>query len=147
MKPRQVKPRQMKPRLFAAAILGIAASLTLAGCNEGQEPRTYIVATGGNPAHGKQLIQAYGCGACHMVPGVHGARGLVGPPLFYLSQRTMIAGELPNTPEDLTRWIEHPKSVNPKTAMPDLGLTEDQAYDIAAYLYTLRGAEGTRWID
>ncbi|HEX3966935.1 MAG TPA: c-type cytochrome [Edaphobacter sp.] len=137
----------MKPPLFAGAILGIAASLALAGCNEGQEPRTYVIATGGNPEHGKQLIQSYGCGACHIVPGVHGARGLVGPPLFYLSQRTMIAGELPNTPDDVARWIEHPKSVNPKTAMPDLGLTEDQAYDIAAYLYTLRGAEGTRWID
>jgi cytochrome c1 len=137
----------VKPPLFAGAILGIAASLALAGCNEGQEPRTYVIATGGNPEHGKQLIQSYGCGACHIVPGVHGARGLVGPPLFYLSQRTMIAGELPNTPDDVARWIEHPKSVNPKTAMPDLGLTEDQAYDIAAYLYTLRGAEGTRWID
>lgn len=137
----------MKPPLFAGAILGIAASLALAGCNEGQEPRTYVIATGGNPEHGKQLIQSYGCGACHIVPGVHGARGLVGPPLFYLSQRTMIAGELPNTPDNVARWIEHPKSVNPKTAMPDLGLTEDQAYDIAAYLYTLRGAEGTRWID
>jgi cytochrome c1 len=63
---------------------------------------------------------------------------LVGPPLIYFSQRTMIAGELPNTQENLVRWIEHPRQVEPKTAMPDLGLDDDQAYDIAAYLYTLR---------
>ena len=83
----------------------LSACLMLAGCNEGKATRPYIVATGGNPQHGKELIQSYGCGACHMVPGVRGARGLVGPPLFYLSQRTMIAGELPNSPGNLARWI------------------------------------------
>jgi cytochrome c1 len=54
------------------------------------------------------------------------------------SERTMIAGELPNTPENLVRWVENPRAVEPNTAMPDLGLTQDQAYDVAAYLYTLR---------
>jgi cytochrome c1 len=50
----------------------------------------------------------------------------------------MIAGELPNSPDNLARWIQNPKSVEPGTAMPDLGLTTDQAQDVAAYLYTLR---------
>jgi cytochrome c1 len=59
----------------------------------------------------------------------------------------MIAGELPNTPANLTHWIQHPREVEPKTAMPELGVTEDEAYDIAAYLYTLRGQKGTSWID
>lgn len=125
-------------------LLGSVA-LVLSGCNGGKETRPYTVYTGGNAAHGKQLIVGYGCGACHMVPGVSGARGLVGPPLFYLGQRTMIAGMLPNSPDNLAHWIEHPRSVNPKTAMPDLGLTSDQAYDIAAYLYTLQGPEGYPW--
>lgn len=129
------------------AVLMVSLCGALAGCNAGKTQRPYVVATMGNPEHGKQLITGYGCGACHMIPGVHAARGLVGPPLFYLSERTMIAGELPNTPANLAHWIEHPKSVEPKTAMPDLGLSEDQAYDIAAYLYTLRGPEGTSWID
>lgn len=132
----------MNVRLLATLVFGMP--LVLTGCNEGKATRPYIVATGGNPQHGKELIQSYGCGACHMVPGVHGARGLVGPPLFYLGQRTMIAGELPNSPGNLARWIQHPRTVEPKTAMPDLGLTKDQAYDVAAYLYTLPGPEGTR---
>jgi len=137
----------VKGRVLAPALLSIAACCVLAGCNAGKAKRPYVVSTMGNAEHGKQLMLSYGCGACHMVPGVHGARGLVGPPLFYLGDRTMIAGELPNTPQNLAHWIQHPKSVEPKTAMPDLGLTEDQAYDIAAYLYTLRGPEGTSWID
>ncbi|HEY4010393.1 MAG TPA: c-type cytochrome [Acidobacteriaceae bacterium] len=123
----------------------LAVGMALCGCNGGTATKPYIVYTGGNAAHGKQLIRGYGCGACHMVPGVDGARGLVGPPLFYLGQRTMIAGMLPNSPDNLAHWIEHPTSVNPKTAMPDLGLTSDQAYDIAAYLYTVQGPEGNLW--
>ena len=129
------------------ALATVSVSLLLAGCNDGAMTRPYVVASGGNPQHGKQLIEDYGCGACHIVPGVHAARGMVGPPLYFLGQRTMIAGELPNSPGNLARWIQHPRSVEPKTAMPDLGLTEDQAYDIAAYLYTLPGPEGKRWTD
>jgi cytochrome c1 len=62
----------------------------------------------------------------------------VGPPLILFGERTMIAGELPNTPDNLVRWLENPQMIENGTAMPDLGLTVDQAYDIAAYLYTLR---------
>lgn len=50
----------------------------------------------------------------------------------------MIAGELPNTPDNLVRWIKDPKLVEPGTAMPDLGLSDEQARDVAAYLYTLQ---------
>ena len=92
----------------------------------------------GNAHEGKYLIGQYGCGACHIVPGVRGARGLVGPPLYYWGDRTMIAGELPNTPDNLIRWLENPKAIEPKNAMPDVGLSKEQATDIAAYLYTLR---------
>ncbi len=80
----------------------------------------------------------YGCGKCHNVPGIHGANGVVGPPLVALSRRTYIAGNFPNTPENLVHWVMAPQSMKPKTAMPELGLTEPQARDVAAYLYTLR---------
>jgi cytochrome c1 len=63
---------------------------------------------------------------------------MVGPPLDFFSRRTMIAGELPNTPDNLVRWIENPPSVEAGTAMPKLGLSDEQARDVAAYLYTLR---------
>jgi len=54
------------------------------------------------------------------------------------AERTMVAGEIPNTPENLVKWVQNPPSIEPNTAMPDLGLSESQAQDIAAYLYTLR---------
>jgi cytochrome c1 len=97
-----------------------------------------MVSVNGNPQDGKQLIQSFGCGSCHTIPGIHTAQGVVGPPLMFFARRTMIAGELPNSPENLVRWIENPAAVEPKTAMPNLGVTDEQARDIASYLYTLR---------
>jgi cytochrome c1 len=116
----------------------LIATALLSGCRGGQELKTYAIATNGDPGRGHELIESYGCGSCHTIPGVHNANGLVGPPLMYFSRRTMIAGELPNTSDNLARWLEHPRSVEPKTAMPELGLNDDQADDMVAYLYTLR---------
>jgi cytochrome c len=93
---------------------------------------------GGDPARGKSQIVVYGCGSCHVIPGVGGANGLVGPPLTKFAHRTFIAGEVPNTSDFLVRWISVPQAIEPGTAMPNLGVSEAQARDIAAYLYTLR---------
>lgn len=96
------------------------------------------VVTGGSPARGKESIRRYGCGACHSIPGVAKASGQVGPPLDGIGRRAVLAGKLPNTPENLMGWIRNPQGVAPGTAMPELGVTERDARDIAAYLYTLR---------
>jgi cytochrome c1 len=124
-------------RLIAMPML-VFICLVLSACTGGEVVRAYNAPVNGNAKHGRQLIEAYGCGACHIIPGVHAAKGLVGPPLILFGARTMIAGELPNTPENLELWIENPRAVEPHTAMPDLGLNGAQAADIAAYLYTLR---------
>jgi cytochrome c len=120
--------------LFVAAI----AAIVVVGYEGNQEKVSFNVATGGQAKHGKQVILQKNCGSCHTIPGVTGAEGLVGPPLFFFSRRTFIAGQLPNTPQNLALWIRSPQSVNPKTAMPNLGLSEEEAKDVAAYLYTLR---------
>lgn len=137
----------MNRSLIVLAIACFSICIALTACNEGASTRPYNIGSVGNADQGKQLIQNYGCGACHIIPGVRGARGLVGPPLNYFADRTMIAGELPNTPPNLARWIQHPKQVEPGTAMPDLGVTQEQANDMAAYLYTLRGREGAPWTE
>lgn len=124
--------------LDGALVALTAACLGIAGCAHGQTPPGFSVSGGGNSQIGKEVIVSKGCGACHVIPGVPGARGLVGPPLFFFSRRTMIAGELPNTPDNLIRWIQDPKQVEPGTAMPDLNLNDQQARDVAAYLYTLQ---------
>jgi cytochrome c2 len=121
------------------ALVAIAAGvMRWTACENGKTTNVYTVYTGGDAHRGRQLIQQYRCGACHTIPGVEDANGLVGPPLLWWGRRTYIGGELPNKPENLVRWLESPKSVEPGTAMPTLGLTEQQARDVAAYLYTLR---------
>lgn len=87
-----------------------------------------------DPERGRELVNASGCGACHVIGGVHGANGAVGPPLTGIVQRSYIAGMLPNTPQNLALWIRSPQSVKPGNAMPDLGLSTREAEDIAAFL-------------
>ena len=122
---------------FACALFsGAVICAVLAGCGNRQNNTLTDV---GNPQRGKQLLSQYSCGACHIIPGIRTARGLVGPPLYFYGDRTIIAGQLPNTAANLMHWIEHPEQVDPKTAMPDLGVSQQQAGDMTAYLYTLRG--------
>lgn len=127
----------MNIRAIFPCVLWLSA-IGIGGCTGGRETPTYQVRMNGDPERGKQLIQYYGCGACHTIPGIYTARGVVGPPLTYFSRRTMIAGELPNSPNNLVRWIRNPKTIEPGTAMPVLGVTDSDAHDVAAYLYTLR---------
>lgn len=125
---------KIKGALIAVAV----ASVLLSGCGRQTSYQRAIALTGGNPHAGRQAIRKYGCQTCHTIPGIPGARGMVGPPLETIGNRYIIAGELPNTPENLTRWIQHPHQVEPHTMMPDMGVTEQDSRDIAAYLYSLR---------
>lgn len=91
-----------------------------------------------DPRRGKRAIEQYACVTCHQIPGIVGANAPVGPPLKEIGTRGFIAGVLPNTPENMVRWLRHPQAVSPMSAMPDLGVTERDARDIAAYLATIR---------
>lgn len=95
----------------------------------------------GNADTGARLMVEYGCGGCHVIPGVARARGTVGPSLAGLRDRAYLAGVLPNRPDDLVGWLMHPTVHAPQTVMPDLGVTEAQARHMAAHLYTLRGRQ------
>jgi cytochrome c len=94
--------------------------------------------TGGDAQRGRPAALRYQCGACHEIPGVPRAAGQTGPSLSKVADRVFIAGRLSNNPTDLIRWIRAPQSINPGGGMPDLGVTEADGRDIAAYLYTLR---------
>jgi len=94
--------------------------------------------TGGDPDHGRSLMVRYGCSTCHATPGSWPKAGGVGPPLDDLSQRVYVAGVLLNTPENLIAWIVDPPAIDPQTAMPRTGITEPEARDVAAFLYSIR---------
>lgn len=93
-----------------------------------------------NPAaieRGQAAFAQYGCTRCHRIPGVTGAQTDVGPPLVGMAARSYIAGVLANTPENMVWWLRFPQAIDPKTAMPYLGVGEEDALDMAAYLNTL----------
>jgi cytochrome c len=108
-------------------------SLALAAC----DLRTDMVQTGGDSTAGRQDLFRLGCGACHTIPGVVGAHGEVGPSLEGVAGHSYIAGQLPNQPTNLEHWIQHPHSIHPDSLMPELGVTDVESRDIAAYLYSL----------
>jgi putative membrane protein len=118
-------------RTKAAAASALLLLLTACGPVTPPEPK----AIDGDPARGRRAIAAYGCGACHVVPGVPGARGRVGPSLAGLADRPYVAGRLVNVTPSLVDWVRHPRRIDPQTIMPDLGVTETDARDIAAFLY------------
>ena len=89
---------------------------------------------------GQQIIATKPCVGCHTIPGVAGANGTVGPNLAGVAGRSTIAGgAVPNNgPADLKAWVENAPGVKPGTAMPNEGLTDDEATKVAAYLETLK---------
>ncbi|MFN2557879.1 MAG: cytochrome c family protein [Nitriliruptorales bacterium] len=114
-----------------------AAAFAVAAC--GGQPRTGAALEAPASADlGREAISYYGCGACHTISGVPNADGGAAPPIDHFSRRAYIAGRLANTPENLARWIEDPQAVEPGTAMPNLGVTPDDARNIAAYLHSMR---------
>jgi cytochrome c1 len=119
----------------AVAAVAVTAAALAAGCGQRALP-TYEPLTRGNPSEGARAVHALGCPACHRIPGVARASGLVGPPLDGLRQRVYLGGVLPNTADNLVAWIQDPPRFSPKTAMPNVGATEAQARDIAAFLYS-----------
>jgi cytochrome c2 len=123
-------------RRSLAAVAACAALIGAAGCSNVRREAAQL--TGGDPDRGVQLIGRYGCPACHTIPGVRGANAAVGPPLVRIASRTYLAGQIQNTPSNMVRWIQHPRGVEHGTAMPEMGVTDSDARDIAAYLYTLR---------
>jgi cytochrome c1 len=122
-----------RPVTRVALLLTLVAATA---CGGGDSEGGHLLAsTGGDAEAGEIAIAKHGCGSCHVIPGVERARGLVGPPLSDFAWRTYIAGRVYNTPANLEAWIRLPDSVEPGTVMPTLGVTPQEARDIAAYLY------------
>lgn len=120
-------------RFRRAPLLVTVLVLAATGCGA---TVSEITVPGGNADRGAQLVQAYGCGACHTIAGIRGADADIGPPLVDFGDRRLIAGRLPNTLPNLLHWLENPQAVAPGTVMPNLGLAQPQARDLAAYLYS-----------
>jgi cytochrome c2 len=130
---RVLRTPRLTRRAIAAALLTMVTS-SAGACRAAEGS----VIAGASVERGRQSLAGFGCGSCHEIRGVTGAHGKVGPPLDGVATRSIIAGELPNTPENMVRWIRDPVAIEPNTAMPNLQVSEEAARDMVAYLYTLR---------
>jgi cytochrome c len=124
--------------VVAVALTALVGSMSVWQSGRAAAEREAAELTGGNPSLGKDALRALGCVACHEVPGFAGTKPRAGPPLAGFALRTFVAGTTENTPHNLVQFIRDPRSVAPRSAMPKLPMSEDQARDMAAYLYTLR---------
>ncbi|WP_229217589.1 c-type cytochrome [Massilia forsythiae] len=126
----------------------LACAFLLAACKEpGAQPgnaapggaATVQAGTAlGDAATGKRLMAQYQCGACHAIPGVQGAGGGAGPSLEHMGSLSYIAGRIPNNGGNMVAWLRDPPALKPGTPMPALGLSEQEARHMAAYLRTLK---------
>lgn len=121
-------------------LLACSALAGLAACEEAappfQPPPGELGAL--RVERGRLLLAQYQCGSCHVIPNVADARGTAGPPLTGFGRRSYIAGQVPNRPDTLPRWIMAPASLSPGTSMPSMGVNAVDAQDMAAYLHNLR---------
>lgn len=116
------------------AVGGLALLMLSACMDKAGAPRTLA---GADPAEGLRLIERHGCAACHRIPGVAWPEGRTGGALAGVGARSMIAGRLPNQPQVMAAFVRDASSLAPDTGMPPMPLTEAEARDVAAYLYTL----------
>ncbi|PBB84901.1 MULTISPECIES: c-type cytochrome [unclassified Mesorhizobium] len=120
-------------------LVAIIAGMTLWSDRSDRVRHEADVATGGVGERAIPIMTANGCSGCHTISGVPGAQGQVGPRLdASLAGRVYIGGVMANNPQNMIRWIRSAREINPHTAMPSTKITEQQARDIAAYLYALK---------
>jgi putative membrane protein len=133
-------PREIEHK-NAPGVLPLLVGLVLissAACGSVPHAEEVRMLTGGDPYRGRDRIRKYGCDTCHTIPGVPEADASVGPPLTQVARRMYLAGHIANTPENMRHWIQHPHAHDAQTAMPEMGVTDQDGRDIVAYLYTLR---------
>jgi cytochrome c oxidase subunit II len=87
---------------------------------------------------GRKQFEAQACINCHTVNGTV-ANGRFGPDLTHLmSRETLASGAMPNTAENLAKWIDDPDTFKHGSLMPSMHLTKSQIDQITAYLVTLK---------
>lgn len=134
-------PSELRFALILAGVTIAAGAASVFGIYRQDAAQVHMQAqalAGGNVEAGKTAIGRYECGACHQISGIAGATGATGPALDGFAVRAQVAGVLVNNPDNLVRWLRDPQQVVPGNGMPDQGVTDQEARDIAAYLYTLK---------
>jgi cytochrome c2 len=125
---RQLTLRQKSSALTIAAL---CPALTACWQQPSSNPQAAAINFHADADAGAKAISLVGCGACHTIPGIAGAHN-------QMANRIYIAGLLRSTPENMITWLREPQRIVPGNAMPNMGLSQEDARNITAYLYTLR---------
>ena len=113
----------------------LVCAVLASGCTK-EAPASRVA--GGDPERGRLLVQQYQCAACHFIPEVQGPNGDAGPSLQAMGRMSYIAGSIPNQPENMIRFLQNPPAVKPGTLMPALGISNEEARHMAAFMYSLK---------
>ena len=129
-------------------LVALATGVALSGCGLLDSPATTLIPRSdfGLISHriflqilrwDTVIFLAGTCVGCHTVQGV--SAGVIGPDLTHFgSRKTIAGGMLPNTPENLARWVHHAPAVKPGSIMPDQKLSDTEVAAVVAYLESLQ---------
>ena len=92
----------------------------------------------GNAEGNKKVFIAKACTGCHTIQGVPEAQGKVGPELTHWASNPLIVDVLPNTEENLKKYLRDPTAVKPRALMPNQYLTDSELEALVAFLQTLK---------
>ncbi|MCH7733236.1 MAG: c-type cytochrome [Candidatus Marinimicrobia bacterium] len=107
----------------------------------GKDFPLYPIPRLGNPERGEELINSLGCLGCHRIEpepfeettSLQTLRRDHGPNLIGLASKT--------TSQWIYNWLKQPERYFPRTKMPNLRLTDEEAADITSYLMTMSNGE------
>jgi cytochrome c2 len=142
--PHDLRPalRPTMPRLALDARQAADIAVYLSPLDEAQSDDAATVLAGADPVRGRELMDLKGCGLCHRMSGVAPLRAGMLPAGVVptdMPRAVRLAPDLRFARDrwrasSVVRWLVDPHAVKPDTLMPTLGLGEDEARAIAAYL-------------
>jgi len=94
-----------------------------------------------NAEAGQEVFEATGCIACHNLNEWTGASHLPGSEDRDIAPNLANIGDKIANPGWFFEWVKNPKSYWHETRMPKLNLTDKQAWNVAAYLSSLKSGE------
>ena len=132
---RSAPSRYRWPILGVLVLIAFGTAIAMTWSSQQQSQAVARAMTGGDPSRAPDIMRRYGCAGCHTIPGIPGGDGQVGGPLSNIKHRVYVGGVVPNSPDNLVRWIVSPQTFSPRSAMPATGISEADARHVASYLY------------
>jgi LysM repeat protein len=123
-----------RDRRRKAALLALLITLSLLAACSPSLVAAVQSASWLEPEQGLEAFQEYGCDTCHTVTERDSTTAIS---LVDLSEKETLSVGVPATPANVIRYIQNPQSVHPQATMPNLGVPQDKALEIAIYLYSL----------